>query len=269
VTTVADFRRRRPSPRAGEGAPLLPAFHAMCLADPAEPRAVLNLGGIANLTLLRADAPVIGFDTGPANALLDAWSAHHGEGEHDLGGAFAQRGRVDATLLARLARRSVLRAAPAEKQRPRTTSICVGSRNSYADLRLAPADVQATLVELTASSIAEALSREAPATRRVIACGGGVHNPVLMAAIRRTIAPVTLDSSVSHGVDADFLEAMAFAWLARAKRSRGDPAICRASPERKDRACSARSIPRAERGYFPSRRRAGTPTGPRAGSRTP
>lgn len=213
VTTVADFRRRDLA-AGGEGAPLLPAFHAMCLASPDEPRAVLNLGGIANLTLLAPGAPVIGFDTGPANALLDAWSAHHGAGPHDAGGAFAASGASDPELLARMLRDPFFERRP-PKSSGRDHFHLAWIEGQLADLRLAPADVQATLVELTARSVADALMREAPATRRVIACGGGVHNPVLMAAIRRAIAPLELDSSVTYGVDADFLEAMAFAWLAR------------------------------------------------------
>lgn len=213
VTTVADFRRRDLA-AGGQGAPLLPAFHAMCLAARDEPRAVLNLGGIANLTLLAAGTPVIGFDTGPANALLDAWCERHGEGAHDVGGALAQRGRVDETLLDRLL------ADPYFAMRPPKSSGRDHFHLAWLDERLRDrprdvADVQATLIGLTARSVADALKREAPATRRVIACGGGVHNPVLMAALARALEPIAFGSSLAYGVDPDFLEAMAFAWLAR------------------------------------------------------
>jgi anhydro-N-acetylmuramic acid kinase len=211
ITTVADFRRRDVA-AGGHGAPLLPAFHAASLRDAAETRAVLNLGGIANLTLLPTSGAVRGFDTGPANGLLDAWCALHTGAPFDRDGAYARSGRVDPALLARLLDDPWLQAAP-----PKST----GRDRFHLDWlrpRLQgepPADVQATLLAFTAASVAEALQRSQPGTRRVIACGGGVHNGALMAALGTALGGVRLESSAAHGLDPDFVEAMGFAWLAR------------------------------------------------------
>lgn len=220
IDTVADFRRRDLA-AGGEGAPLAPAFHAAFLADPREARAVLNLGGIANLTLLRPGQSVLGFDTGPANSLLDAWTLSQRGQRHDQDGAFAASGRVDAELLVRCLDEAYF-SRPAPKSTGRDLFNLDWLARRLHGLTLAPADVQATLVALSAASIAQALHREAPETARVLACGGGVRNPVLMATLARQLAPATVASTASFGVDADFLEAMAFAWLAR-ERIEGRP----------------------------------------------
>ena len=210
-TVVADFRRRDVA-AGGQGAPLMPAFHAAMLHSPAEDRAALNLGGIANLTLLPADGEVRGFDTGPANGLMDAWCLRHrGEG-FDRDGAFARAGRVDDALLARLLDEAWLAKPP-----PKSTG-----RDQFhlpwLETRLrheSPADVQATLLAFTARTVADALRATQPHTRRVIACGGGVHNPALMQRLAAELPGVVLESSRVHGLDPDFVEAMGFAWLAR------------------------------------------------------
>lgn len=212
IPVVADFRRRDVA-AGGHGAPLVPAFHAATLHDPSEDRAVLNLGGIANLTLLPARGTVRGFDTGPANGLMDAWCQRHTGMAYDADGGFAAQGRVDGPLLARLMAEPWFAAAP-----PKSTG-----RDRFhldwVDAALAgieaPADVQATLLALTARSVGEALRATQPGTRRVIACGGGVHNPLLMAALAEAMPDAAIESSAVHGLDPDFVEAMAFAWLAR------------------------------------------------------
>ena len=212
VQVVADFRRRDVA-AGGHGAPLVPAFHAATLHDPGEDRAVLNLGGIANVTLLPARGTVRGFDTGPANGLMDAWCLRHRAQPYDAGGAFAAVGRVDAALLARLLAEPWFAAPP-----PKSTG-----RDQFhldwVEAALAgnetPADVQATLLALTARSAATALQATQPHTRRVIVCGGGVHNPVLMAALAAALPDAVVESSAAHGLDPDYVEAMAFAWLAR------------------------------------------------------
>jgi anhydro-N-acetylmuramic acid kinase len=212
ITTVADFRRRDVA-AGGQGAPLVPAFHAAALHDAGEDRAVLNLGGIANFTLLPAAGPVRGFDTGPANALLDAWCARHTGVAFDAGGAFAASGRVDDALLARL------RAEPWFALAPPKSSGREHFHLDWLQAQLAGGerveDVQATLLELSAATIAEALHATQPGTRRVLACGGGVHNPVLMQRIAARLPGSVLESTAAHGLDPDFVEAMAFAWLAR------------------------------------------------------
>ena len=212
IPVVADFRRRDVA-AGGHGAPLVPAFHAATLHDPSEDRAVLNLGGIANLTLLPARGTVRGFDTGPANGLMDAWCQRHTGMAYDADGGFAAQGRVDGPLLARLLAEPWFAAAP-----PKSTG-----RDRFhldwVDAALAgteaPADVQATLLALTARSVGEALRATQPGSRRVIACGGGVHNPLLMAALAEAMPDAAIESSAVHGLDPDFVEAMAFAWLAR------------------------------------------------------
>jgi anhydro-N-acetylmuramic acid kinase len=225
---VADFRRRDIA-AGGQGAPLMSAFHAAVLARSGEHRAVLNLGGIANLTVLPADPaqPVRGFDTGPASALLDAWAQRHLGAPIDRDGAFAASGRVVPTLLDALLDEPWF-AQPAPKSTGREV-LNLDWLARHGDLAaLAPADVQATLVELSARTVADALRREASATGLVLACGGGVHNPVLMAALARALAPAALASTAALGVDPDYVEATGFAWLARqtlAGRSNNLPSV--------------------------------------------
>ena len=220
LTVVADFRRADVA-AGGQGAPLLPAFHAELMARPGTTRAVLNLGGIANLTVLAADGRVRGFDTGPASALLDAWCQRHRGSAYDREGDFAASGRADTGLLATLLADPWFALAP-PKSTGREAFHLGWLESRLADRPRDPADVQATLVELTARSVADAVAAHAAGAREVLACGGGVRNPVLMAALARALAPVGLRSTATIGVDPDFVEAMAFAWLAR-ERLAGRP----------------------------------------------
>ena len=211
ITTVADFRRRDVA-AGGQGAPLMPAFHAHVFGAGAEDSAVLNLGGIANLTLLPRGGPVRGFDTGPANALLDAWCEAQTGAAFDHGGAFAAGGLVDAGLLERLLSEPWFR-LPAPKSTGREV-LQLGWLQARLGGHEAAADVQATLVELTAASVADALLRELPGCRRLLACGGGVHNPLLMARLAARLPAVTVASTAAAGLDPDHVEACGFAWLA-------------------------------------------------------
>lgn len=213
ITTVADFRRRDVA-AGGHGAPLLPGLHAALLHAPGEDRAVLNLGGIGNLTLLPGDGGAVrGFDTGPANGLMDAWCLRHTGAAFDRDGALAAQGRPDAALLERL------RAEPWFRLPPPKSS---GRDQFHLDWVQAalrggetPADVQATLLALSVTTIADALRASQPATARLIACGGGVHNGALMRALADALPGVVVESSAAHGLDPDYVEAMGFAWLAR------------------------------------------------------
>jgi len=213
ITTVADFRRRDVA-AGGQGAPLMPAFHHALFASADEDRAVLNLGGIANLTLLPRRGAVTGFDTGPANGLMDAWTLAQRGAAFDADGAFANAGRVDEALLAELLADPWFDLPP-----PKSTGrdrFHLGWLNQIVGARaLPPEDIQATLRELTARSIAQALRRAQPATRRVLACGGGVHNRGLMARLTAALPEMTLDDTRACGLDPDFVEATGFAWLAR------------------------------------------------------
>ena len=212
VRVVADFRRRDVA-AGGHGAPLVPAFHAATLHSDAEDRAALNLGGIANFTLLPANGAVRGFDTGPANGLMDAWCLRHSGQAYDTGGGFAAQGRIDEALLARLLDEPWF-ALPPPKSTGRDQFHLAWMESKLRGDE-APADVQATLLALSVRTIADALRAAQPHTQRVIACGGGVHNPLLMAALAAAMPGSVVESSAMHGLDPDFVEAMAFAWLAR------------------------------------------------------
>lgn len=213
IVTVADFRRADLA-AGGQGAPLLPALHAAVLADAVVPRAILNLGGIANITVLVPGQPVIGFDTGPANCLLDAWSLRVRGTPRDEGGTWARSGRIDAALLRRLLDDPYFALPP-----PKSTGREYFNLD-WLDARLpvgiGPVDVQATLLHLTARSIADAL-RAHGEIREIYACGGGVHNGALMNALRVELPEAKVDTTAALGLDPDFVEAIGFAWLARAR----------------------------------------------------
>ncbi|MEP7043826.1 MAG: anhydro-N-acetylmuramic acid kinase [Dokdonella sp.] len=219
ITTVADFRRADVA-AGGQGAPLLPALHAAVFTNPAATRAILNLGGIANVTLLAPAGGVLGFDTGPANCLLDAWAQRHRGTPRDDDGAWARGGRIDAALLARLLDDAYFAAPP-----PKSTG------REYFNLDwLQPrlreatdaASVQATLLALSARSIADALRAQTSGAFEVYACGGGVHNAALMDALRGELPGTKVASTAQLGLDPDFVEAVGFAWLAR-ERLAGRP----------------------------------------------
>jgi anhydro-N-acetylmuramic acid kinase len=211
IPVAADFRRRDMA-LGGQGAPLVPAFHAAVFTDPGEARAVLNLGGIANLTLLVPGAPVTGFDTGPANGLMDAWARRHLGQAFDDGGAWAAAGEVSAPLLAALLAHPFL-ALPAPKSTGPEDFTAAWLDELVARAGgLQPVAVQATLCEFTAVTVAAALAETAPA--RLIVCGGGVHNRHLLARLAAHLPQARVESSARHGVDPDHVEAAAFAWLA-------------------------------------------------------
>jgi anhydro-N-acetylmuramic acid kinase len=214
VRVVADFRGRDVA-AGGQGAPLAPAFHAAAFADGAEDRAALNLGGIGNLTALPRAGEVVGFDTGPGNCLLDLWAARHLGRPHDEDGTWAAGGQPDDTLLRRLLDEPYFAAPPPKSTgRDLFNEAWLASRlRGHEDLR--PQAVQATLLELTARSVAEALARHGRGARRLIVCGGGARNGALMRRLAALAAPATVESSAAHGVDPQHVEALAFAWLAR------------------------------------------------------
>lgn len=212
ITTIGDFRRRDIAV-GGQGAPLMPSFHARLFQTTREDRAVLNLGGIANLTFLPATGRVFGFDTGPANALMDSWYQLHHGGEYDPQGQMAAAGRLCTTLLHRLLRDPWF-ATPPPKSTGREYFHLGWLRGALMDLVLPAADIQATLLELTVASIVDALTTYQPSTRRVFVCGGGVHNCALMRRLSVSLPEIKIDSTDIAGISPDYLEAMGFAWLA-------------------------------------------------------
>jgi anhydro-N-acetylmuramic acid kinase len=213
IDVVADFRRRDVA-AGGEGAPLMPAFHAAAFGAAGELRAVINIGGIANLTLLRADGSVLGFDTGPGNCWLDAWARRHLGQPHDAGGRWGASGRVDQALLARLLRHPYFERRP-PKSTGRETFTDAWLDEALAAHPIAPVDVQATLCELTARTIADGLvvAAESP-PREVLVCGGGAFNADLMARLGRALTDSRLDSTARYGIAPEHVEAAGFAWLA-------------------------------------------------------
>lgn len=215
ITVVADFRSRDVA-AGGQGAPLVPAFHrAMFAPPPSSGRAVavLNIGGMANVSLLLADGTAAGFDTGPGNVLLDAWCERHTGRSYDADGAWAASGTPHMALLDHwLADPYFQRHGPRSTGREYFHMDWIEQGCHAVAQPLAAADVQATLMALTARTIAHALHGIAP--QQVIVCGGGVFNAALMQALRDATAPATVRTSDDCGLPAMQVEAAAFAWLA-------------------------------------------------------
>jgi anhydro-N-acetylmuramic acid kinase len=215
ITTINDFRRRDMA-AGGQGAPLAPAFHAAMLHKAGETRVVLNLGGIANITVLPGDAgtAATGFDTGPANCLMDAWTRQHLGQPFDRDGAWAASAAPDERLLAGLLSDPYFDLPAPKSTGTQHFSHSWLQRRLAAHPRIEAARVQATLMALTVESIAAAIARSAADTRRVLVCGGGVRNRVLLERLRGALN-VPVESTAAHGVDPEWMEAMAFAWLAQ------------------------------------------------------
>lgn len=212
ITTVADFRRADIAV-GGQGAPLVPPFHDWLFRERDSHCAVLNIGGISNLTVLPVDgAAVTGFDTGPGNTLLDAWIAKHRGRRFDQDGQWAASGTVIEPLFETLMADDYF-----QKPAPKSTGFEYFNLDWLSRHRTAgcdPQDVQATLAELTARTVAEALERHAPATRSLYVCGGGAHNRDLIRRLANRLGSMTVTSTADVGLDPDWVEATAFAWLA-------------------------------------------------------
>ena len=215
VTVVADFRSRDIA-AGGQGAPLVPAFHARALAHPEVHRVIANIGGIANLTDLPPGGTVRGWDTGPGNLLMDAWIQRHQGVRYDRDGAWAARGRVDAGLFGALMRHPYLREPPPKSAgREQFNLEALDALLAGLGREVAPQDVQATLLEFTAASLAEAVEQQCPGAGELYVCGGGAHNAALMRRLATLLPGVRLDTTAALGIDPDWMEALAFAWLAR------------------------------------------------------
>jgi len=217
ITTVADFRRRDIA-AGGQGAPLAPVFHAALFRTASENRAVLNLGGMANLTRLPADPaqPITGFDTGPGNVLLDAWYQRHQSGAYDQSGHWASTGQASEPLLAALLELPFYSLTP-----PRSTGreqfnleYLDSVLNQISEIPK-PENIQATLSELTARSVAQALTAWGGDCERLLICGGGVFNTDLLKRLGNLLPGLAIESSATHGMAPEWIEAAAFAWLAK------------------------------------------------------
>jgi anhydro-N-acetylmuramic acid kinase len=215
VTVVADFRTRDVA-AGGQGAPLVPAFHAALFGRPDRHRVIVNVGGIANITDLPPGGPIRGFDTGPGNVLSDLWCASKRGDPFDAQGAWAATGTVDPTLLAALLDEPFFRAAPPKStHRDTFTPQWLEQKIKAAKWKGDAEDVQATLVALTARTIADAVRALAPDSAKVLVCGGGANNATLMRALGTELAPREVKSTADEGVPVEHVEALAFAWLAR------------------------------------------------------
>lgn len=235
MTVVADFRMRDIA-AGGQGAPLVPAFHAAMFHRPEVHRVVANLGGIANITDLPRRGTVRGFDTGPGNVLLDLWHARHRGAPFDTGGRFAARGTVDATLLERMLAEPYFAEEP-PKSTGRDLFTAAWLDRAVADRGGAPRaeDVQATLSALTARTVADAIRRHCKGAQQLLLCGGGANNLDLMQRLAAELPLLSVETTESLGVATSHVEALAFAWLARealAGRPGNLPAVTGASGPR-------------------------------------
>jgi anhydro-N-acetylmuramic acid kinase len=212
IPVVTDFRSRDIA-AGGEGAPLVPAFHARYFGTIGTARAIVNIGGIANITYLPATGEVLGFDCGPGNTLMDQWIGEHRGERFDAEGAWASGGQVIPSLLVQLKSAPYFTRTP-----PKSTGrelfnlpwlrLAIGSE-------LAAVDVQSTLCQFTVETVADAIERDCPHTTEVYVCGGGAANGELMRRLRARLRPISVATTAALGIDPDWVEAIAFAWLAR------------------------------------------------------
>jgi anhydro-N-acetylmuramic acid kinase len=212
TTVVNDFRSADVK-AGGQGAPLAPLLHRSLFHSDSENRAVLNLGGIANVTILPSSGGVSGHDCGPGNCLMDGWITRQLQKDYDDGGRWAAKGEIDTQLLGRMLADPYFELPP-----PKSTGLEYFNlpwlEKKLGHTPPSAVDVQTTLVELCAQSIALSLDKAVPPDRLVV-CGGGVHNVFLMRRIAAALPDVVVESTANHGTDPDWVEGLLFAWLAR------------------------------------------------------
>lgn len=218
ITTVADFRRRDMA-AGGQGAPLVPAFHRAVLQKSGCPRAIVNIGGIANVTVLpgNVESEVLGFDTGPGNTLMDLWCRRHRGQPMDKDGTWARGGKPLPPLLDALLDDPYFETGPPKSTGREYFNLAWldATLDKSAFKGVDARDVQRTLCELTACTIVNAVRKHAAETRQIFVCGGGAHNPALMEALAGHAANMPVASTATAGLDPNWVEAMAFSWLAK------------------------------------------------------
>jgi len=219
ITTVADFRRRDMA-AGGQGAPLVPAFHEKTFRDAKKNRVILNLGGIANITLLPADTtkPVTGFDTGPANTLMNYWIQQQQNKSYDENGKWASSGKVDESFLEQLLDDDYFNLMPPKSTGTEYFNAAWLTKKLSQFKLLAAEDVQASLAAFTATTIKDAITQyisKENTVEEMIICGGGVHNSFVLQLLKQYLPDIEITSSEKHGLDPDYIEATAFAWLAK------------------------------------------------------
>lgn len=215
ITTIADFRRKDLAVH-GQGAPLVPAFHQKIFPADNLHRVIVNIGGIANITLLSPQSPTLAFDTGPGNALMDAWISTHQNTNYDANGSWAEQGCVQRELLTILLKDTYFQTPPPKSTGREYFNVnWLQQKIQLLTAPITPVDVQATLAELTACSILAAIQPYF-ARGEILICGGGIHNSHLMKRLSALACDnFIIDSTRKYGIDPDWMEAMAFAWLAR------------------------------------------------------
>lgn len=216
ITTVADFRRRDMAV-GGQGAPLVPAFHEKIFRHETKNRVILNLGGIANITILPADKniPVKGFDTGPANTLINHWIQQQQNKNYDDGGGWASSGQSNESFVEHLLNDDYFKLTPPKSTGTEYFNPAWLTKNLSDFPFLSAEDVQASLTTLTALSISDAINAYSDNVDEVIVCGGGVHNKYLLQKLQQSIDGIEINSSAKYDLDPDYIEATAFAWLAK------------------------------------------------------
>ena len=216
ITTVADFRQRDIA-AGGQGAPLVPAFHSELFANDHEDRVIVNIGGISNLTLLAAnkDHVVTGFDTGPGNVLLDGWIQRHQQQTYDKQGQWAASGKCNDELLTILLDEAYFQQSiPKSTGRELFNMKWLDDKLIELNNPISAADVQATLVQLTAYTIANEIKCHLDSSKTIFICGGGAHNDYLVSQIQVLLADKKVSTTDALGLHPDWVEACAFAWLA-------------------------------------------------------
>lgn len=219
ITTVADFRRRDMA-AGGQGAPLVPAFHEQIFRDKKKNRVILNLGGIANITLLPSDKnkAAIGFDTGTASTLMNHWMQQHQNKSYDENGKWAATGKINEDFLKELLNDEYFKLAPPKSTGTEYFNPAWLTKKLSAFPFLASEDVQASLAAFTAITIKDAVNQYAlgeDVAEEMIICGGGVHNDFLVQLLKQYLPNIEINSSAVYGLDPDYIEATAFAWLAK------------------------------------------------------
>jgi anhydro-N-acetylmuramic acid kinase len=218
ITTIADFRRKDMA-YGGQGAPLVPAFHKAILQNKHINRVILNIGGISNISVLIPNHTVIGYDTGPGNVLLDGWIKQHLGKNYDKNGLWAKTGKINQDLLNLLYKEDYFQ-MPAPKSTGRELFNLPWLHKKLAGTHLKAEDIQATLVEFTALSIANEINKlkiQSTLPCELLVCGGGAKNPLIMQRLSALLPSWSVLTTDTKGINGDDMEAIAFAWLAYCK----------------------------------------------------
>jgi len=213
IDTIADFRRKDIA-LGGQGAPLVPAFHQTVFSDSCHDRIILNIGGISNITYLSHEGhDTYGFDTGPGNTLLDLWYKKHHSDDYDNAGSWAATGKVHQSLLTKMFEHSYFAQSPPKSTGRELFNLSWLNQHIKDLPHLIPQDIQATLSQLTAQSIAEEIKKQSSSID-IFICGGGVFNKDLICRLQKLLPAANISSTIELGVEPQWVEGMAFAWLA-------------------------------------------------------